>query len=360
MRKIFWLLLTFLSTGARAQVSMAVQLPPEGILMKTQLWNIMLMSASSKPLNVRISLRIMDAATGEPVLTGVSRSIALQKGAKQLRLEDVMPVAYEHLSPVVDRNPVGMLPAGKYVACYQLLPENEKQGLLPGEECMPFAIAPVSPPLLNAPANESVTPGPLPQFSWIPPAPVTLFNDLNYEVIVTDLREGQSPAEAVQHNLPVFRAHRLKVPYANYSTGAARLDTGKTYAWTVIARNGNQFAAQTEVWTFRPGGHTQPGKSATGAYILLKPDAGGTVASVGNVLLLAYEHPAAKSKAAFEITDLSGSNAIVQKGDLELKTGINQLEVTLRKQVAKGGMYLFRLKDRNGVLGQLIITRINQ
>jgi hypothetical protein len=154
---------------------------------------------------------------------------------------------------------------------------GDKVGNQPGEDCIPFAIEPVSPPLLNTPANKSILESRLPQFTWLPPAPANLFTDLNYEMILTELHPGQSPEEAVQQNIPVYRAPRLKNMYINYPAGAVALDTAKQYAWTVTAHNGSLYAAQTEVWTFRIKSVQNNTRFANGAYVQLKKELDGAV-----------------------------------------------------------------------------------
>lgn len=340
-----FLVLSMLVCRAAAQVSMTVQLPPAGVLQKAQLWNIVLVSASDLPRNVRITLRLMDAQTNQPVLTGITRVIPLNKGARQLRVADVMPVQYEYLTTTIDRSVNGLLAAGNYIACYSLWVEDDKTGNQPGEDCIPFVIEPVSPPLLNTPANQSVLESRLPQFTWLPPAPVNMFTDLNYEMILTELRPGQSPAEAVQQNIAVYRAPRLKNMFVNYPAGAVALDTARDYAWTVIARNGPLFAAQTEVWTFRIKGVQHNVRVTNGAYVQLKKDLDGVVINC-NYLRCGYSNETADSTAKFEVIALENDNKIAHSGTLNIKRGDNRLDVPLnRAGLSDGKSYLFRLRN---------------
>jgi hypothetical protein len=344
-----------------AQVSMTVQLPPAGVLQKAQLWNIVLVSASDRPRDVRITLRLMDAQTNQPVLTGITRSILLNKGAKQLRTGDVMPVQYEYLSAAIDRSVNGMLPAGSYVACYSLMVIGDKQGNQPGEDCIPFAVEPVSPPLLNTPANESVLESRLPQFTWLPPAPLNMFNDLNYEMTLVEVHPGQSPLEAIQQNIAVYRAPRLRNMFVNYPAGAVALDTAKQYAWTVVARNGSLFAAQTEVWTFRIKGVHKPVNGGNGAYVQLRKELDGTVISCSR-LRCEYNHETADSTVRYEVIALENNNNIAGTGTLTVKQGANNLEVPLKKGLEDGKSYLFRLRNTRNEYWQVkfIYTREDQ
>lgn len=348
-----YLVLSVLALRAVAQVSMTVQLPPAGVLQKAQLWNIVLVSASNNPENVRITLRLMDAQTNQPVLTGITRIITLNKGAKQLRAADVMPVQYEYLNATTDRSVNGLLSAGNYIACYSLMVIADKMGNQPGEDCIPFVIEPVSPPLLNTPANKSMLESRLPQFTWLPPAPVNLFTDLNYEMVLTELHPGQSPEEAIQQNIPVYRAPRLKNMFVNYPAGAVALDTAKQYAWTVTARNGSLYAAQTEVWTFRVKGVQNTARITNGAYVQLKKELDGLVINC-NYLRCSYSNETPDSTVKYELIALENDNRVARSGSLAIKRGDNRLDVPLNKiGLSNGKSYLFRLRNSRSEYWQL-------
>ena len=362
MKRTLWLICTLLSLRVGAQVSMTVQLPPAGVMLKAQLWNIVLVSASGRQERVKITLRLLDAQTRQPILTGITRTIILSKGAKQLQLADVMPVQYEYMSAAVDPAANGLLPAGAYIACYSLIVEGDKIGNQPGEDCVPFAIEPVSPPLLNTPANQSILDAKLPQFTWLPPAPVSLFNDLNYEMILVELHTGQSPQEAIQQNIPVYRAPRLRNIFASYPSGAAALDTTKQYAWTVIARNGALFAAQTEVWTFRIKAVNAATHANNSAYIQLKKELDGAMISCSE-LQCGYNNMTSDTTASYEIIALDHGNKAVYTDIIAIKRGENHNDIPLkRKGMDDGKSYLFRLKNSRNELWQLkfIYTREDQ
>lgn len=348
MRKYLWFILLLLSLRTTAQVSMTVQLPPAGVLLKAQLWNIVLVSAATRPVDVRIAIRVSDAHTNQPLFTGITRTISLKKGAKQLQLADVMPVQYEYLSATTDRSVNGLLPAGNFLACYSLIVEAgaDKGGGQPGEDCIPFTIEPLSPPLLNSPADQSVLETRLPQFTWLPPAPLNLFNDLNYEMILTEVHTGQSAQESVQQNIPIYRAPRVKNIFVNYPSSGVALDTAKDYAWTVIAKNGAQFAAQTEIWTFRIKGANVNDRAYEEAYVQLKRELDGSATTSTGTLQFAYSNDAGDATVKYEIVALDEGNGIVQTGTLKLTPGANLLQLKLGKSLNAKQHYLFRLFNK--------------
>lgn len=347
MRRFILIALILLSLQTSAQVNMTVQLPPTGVMQKAQLWNILLVSAANSSIWVRLELRVTDTQTNQPVLTGVSRSIRLDKGAKQLQVADVTPVSYEYLSHTSDRNANGLLMAGNYTACYSVFLIAGDAASLIAEDCLPFAVEPVSPPLLNNPADQSIVEGNLPQFTWIPPAPVTIFSDLNYDFTVVEVRKGQSAAEAMQANIPVYHTSHLKDQFLNYPASALALDTAKNYAWTVVAKNNTQFAAQTDIWTFRIKG--VPDKKiiiTPEAYVQLRRELDGSAVACSGALRFGYSNDAGDTDVNYEIISLDAANNVVKTSTISLEPGMNNLKIDLEKvNLTTGQSYLFRLKN---------------
>ncbi|MBV7533917.1 hypothetical protein [Chitinophaga sp. sic0106] len=351
MKRILYLLMVFLALRAEAQVTITPQLPPAGILSKAQLWNIALMSGSQAPIGATVTLRLMDATTNQAVLTGITKEILLNRGARQLTAADFTPIQYEYLSPSVDRSPNGLLPAGNYLACYSLILSDNKQHQM-GEDCIPFVVEPVSPPQLNMPENKSLVETDRPQFTWLPPTPASMFKDLNYDLVLTYVREGQSPEEAVQQNAPVYRRAYLKDVFVNYPSAAKALDTAATYAWTVRAKNGTVFAAQSEVWTFRVKGRKVINGDNNGAYVALRRELDGAVVSVSDVLAFSFINETDDTLVNYDMMDLS-NNQQLEKGQLKVQLGENRLSVTFKSRMKDGALYLFTVRNSHGERWQI-------
>lgn len=244
------LLILFFFTG-NAQLSLSVQEPPAGIVQKTQLWNLSLIYSGSNTINVIIGLSLIDMNDNQPVLVGFTRPITLAKGVRQLKSGDVSPIDYTYVSSAFGRLADAFLPIGNYRACYTVYSGDKHAENILSEDCINLDIQPLSPPQLTLPADTANIQDRYPQFSWLPPAPIILFNNLNYDLLVTEIREDQTPGTAIQENIPVYNAQRLTTVMNKYPLSNKSLDTGKVYAWRVIAKNGENFAAQSEVWTFR-------------------------------------------------------------------------------------------------------------
>src|SRR5882757_4662713 len=245
-KRLIFLSLLFLGVVTQAQINMTLQVPPAGVLIKNQLWNMLLVN-SGQSISVRVNLVLLDEKNNQPVLTATSAPILLARGARQLQAKDLGPIQYAYSGPSfrADVDPNGMLPAGSYQACYTVA--GMEKGAAPRvENCIQVNVDPLSPPLLNTPADESRQYTYYPQFTWLPPTPVGLFNDLSYDLVVVEVLPGQGKADAIQQNIPVYSAGFVKNLYMNYPSSYRALDTSKLYAWRIIVLNNGAPAAMSD------------------------------------------------------------------------------------------------------------------
>lgn len=343
-------LLIFLSfiflSSIRAQVNMNVQVPPTGVIQKGQLWNLLLVNTSDNIITVNIQLSLVLINDNTPVLTATSKPITLTKGAKQIMMRDVVP-DYKYLSSIFsDRSPEGFLPVGNFMACY-VINDLAKQNEL-AEDCVPVEVSPVAPPQLNLPGDKTVIESPYPQFTWLPPSPLQQFNNLTYDLLLVEVRPGQSATEAIQQNIPQFNVANEKSIFSNYPASYKSLDTAKEYAWRIVAKNNGEFAAQSEVWTFKISSKIfQPLVPKNGNYILIKAGQSAGVNTVeGDILGIKYYSYDRDHETLISFYDANG--ALVQEIKQKLAYGDNYLAYRLNRNFKKETIYLIQLTDLQG------------
>jgi hypothetical protein len=346
-RMLFCLMLLGVTYTSHAQISMTLQVPPAGVLVKNQLWNLVLVNAGNTTQLVRVNLVLLDVQTNQPVMNASSAPVSLNKGARQLQARDVSPIQYTYSIPAakVDMDPNGMLPAGRYQACYTVVSAN-KGDLTLVENCIQVNVDPLSPPLLNTPANEDKLITPYPQFTWLPPTPIGLFNDLGYAIVIVEVMPGQGTADAIQQNIPLNASVYTKDLFWNYPASTRSLDTGKVYAWRIVAMNSGKPVALSDIWTFRVT-KTKPAIDIEKEtpFVEVKRAQDAVIASAGNVLRITYDNAAADSTVKYTITSIEeAGNPVVQEGELVLQYGQNQLRVPLRnnRKIQSDKVYLLR------------------
>lgn len=345
---LFCLLLSGLLYKAHAQVNMTLQVPPAGVLVKNQLWNLILVNSGSSNLLVQVNLVLLDVQTNQPVITATSAPVSLGKGAKQLQVRDLSPIQYAYSIPAarVDMDPNGMLPAGRYQACYTVV-NVEKGNITLVENCIQVNVDPLSPPLLNTPANEDKLMTSYPQFTWLPPTPLGLFNDLGYAIVVVEVLPGQGKADAIQQNIPLNATVYTKNMFWNYPASTRALDTGRLYAWRVVALNSNKPVALSDIWTFRVATAVKPAVIPVNEepYVEVRRAQDAAIATAGKVLRITYNNAAADTAVTYTITSIEeAGNPVVQEGELKLQFGQNQLQVPLRqnRKLVQDKVYMLR------------------
>ena len=338
--------LAFATAGA--QVSIVLQVPPVGVMQKNQLWNMALINAGGPGVSVTIQLTLLDARDGQPVMTAQTRPVLLTKGTTMITAREVTPVHYDYPSPQfnVDRDPNGFLPVGNYKACYSIVQASHSEGRLT-EDCIPIEVQPLSPPQLNSPADTSMVATAYPQFSWLPPTPINLFSNLSYEMMLVEVLPDQGPYQAIQQNIPVYNISHLKDPVNLYPASGTPLDTGRLYAWRILALNDEQFIAQSEVWTFRlatpvktplmvPGGHymsMRPGNEPSAGVHVLTSDTIGC-----KFYSFEKDHPA--------MVNFYGADGKLVKATQEkIVYGDNFLVYVLSRDFEKGKVYRVEIAD---------------
>jgi hypothetical protein len=343
IKKIIGILLISIPVMLHAQLSVNVQLPPAGLIQKEQLWNLVLSNNSNTTLDVAILITLQDAVTGQTVLSGSSRSIAIPRGIKTINSKDVQPVQYNYgLSAITG----SYLPLGSYIACYTITKLNHQLVETLTNECVNINISPLSPPLLNMPADKSLLQTRYPQFSWTPPTPLPMFDNLNYEVVVAELQEGQSPADAIRTNTPVYLKTNSKQTFENYPSTYARLDSSKTYAWQVIARNGFYYSVPTEVWTFSFAKDSVKLQNIGSTYILLKANAdeAGINYIEGAYLFLKY-YSFDKEHAA-TVRFFNSNGGLIKQQKQKIIYGDNFMRFELNRQFRHDQVYRVEITDQ--------------
>lgn len=313
----------------RAQVNINIQMPPAGLIQKDQLWNLALVNNSTDVLDITMQLNLQDAATGQVVLTATTGNLLVNKGVKMIKSGDVQPVSYTYNLPDFAHN---YLPMGNYVACYKVINTGARKETPVAEECIRFSVDPLSPPLLSNPPDKSTIETPYPQFTWMPPTPFDMFTSLSYDLLVTEILEGQSSSDAIQNNTPVYEKSNLSQPYEPYATSFTKLDTGKFYAWQVVAKNGLNYAAKTEIWTFKiaPPSWIKQLIEQT-PYIKMKRDNPEKGIAPNGIIKMSYTNETADTSVMVHLKEASTIN----KGDVVFEIKINRGENLLQKDIKK-------------------------
>jgi len=310
MKKIVCILLVaFYAQVSYGQVVLNYQLPPSGVYIKSQLWNLSLIKTSAGSINIQVNLTFTDASNGQVIFTATSGIYPLTQQVTQLQSTNLTPIFYTVVngSYNVTVSPDGFLPIGKFDACISILKYDNDVATKIAEECSTIEIEPASPPILVSPEDNEPSYEKNPFFNWLPPSPLSGFSNLSYDITLVEVDGMQSPGDAVQQNIPVFFQQSLAVNSIMYPTSLPPLDTSKLYAWQVSAKSSNNAIAKSEVYTFRVRDYTIDTvvSVSTNFYVPLKRENDASYASFGGEIKFEYLNEINDSSALLAIGDIT-------------------------------------------------------
>ena len=351
MRKTILLAMGLLMTCCiEAQVVITLQLPPLGLTIKPQLWNMSLINTSGGAMTAQVKMIMSDATTGQTVLTGNSPMFILQSGVNMITQNQVSPVTYTS-GPgyAIDASPNGFLPVGVFTICYAVTRwVNDVSDQL-AEECITAEVEPISPPQLMQPGDNEKVMSNRPFFVWLPPTPFNTFSNLLYDMTLVEVQSTQSNADAVQQNVPVLLQSNIAFTSLQYPLSMPQLDTGKLYAWRVTAKNGATPIANSEVWNFKlqQYGTDTIGGYGKGYYAALRrvPDASYSIAT--EKLRFLYTHELSDTTVQVTITDISNAKhkqVALDSPEQAVKYGSNYINVDIGNNSAIIDKHLYLLE----------------
>ena len=352
------LLAIVLMTGWRlhAQVVVTLQLPPLGLTVKPQLWNMSLVNTTGAPMTVQVQMIMTDVVTSATVLTGTTPVFLLNAGANNVTAGSVSPVTYSAGSGYnIDPNPNGFLPVGAYNICYIVTKYTSDIQEQLAEDCIAAEVEPISPPQLMQPGDSDRVLFRRPFFTWLPPTPYNTFSNLLYDWILVEVQSTQSAADAIQQNIPVLVQPNIAYTSLQYPLAMPELDTGKVYAWRVTAKNNSSPIANSEVWSFRIQQTATDTFSAPnkGSYAEMRREQDASYFITGTILRFRYQHEMNSNTAHMELTDISTAGhqqVSLDSTELAVKYGANYIDFDIgsNASITDRHMYVLELTNAKG------------
>ncbi len=339
---------------AQSQLVLNIQLPPAGLTVKNQLWNLSLVNTFPTQTMVQVEMIMSDASSGQRVLTGVSRFFPVERGVKMVQQKDVVPVVYNTGGSGynVDAGQDGFLPAGAFNVCYVISRMNGDAIEKLSEECETVEIEPLSPPQLVMPSDSECVELARPLFTWLPPSPAPLFNNLVYDWSLVEIQGMQTGADAIQQNIPLYTQQNITYTSFQYPLSAPALDTSKQYAWWVIAKSNMAPVAVSDISAFRLNCAVKEPVATpyAGPYLKVKREEDGAMGLFPGIVRFEYVNEINDSSIQLTLTDITAAvrkNIPLDTGYLKIHFGQNLLQLDLRDNGAMREKHIYLLELKN-------------
>lgn len=344
--------------SSQGQIIATLQLPPSGVIQKSQLWNILVTNPTQNTLNASINMMMTNNQTGENILGASAGPITIPPGNTMLNAPQLMPIQYNMISSSynIDPGQNGFLPPGSFTICYNFILSANIHAV-GTQVCSAINVEPLSPPQLIIPEDQTAIENTnLPQFSWLPPTPMNIFTNLQYDLYLVQIDSGQTASDALQTNIPILYQQDISGTSLLYPASAPGLLLDVQYAWKVVAKNNETPVSSSESWVFSLKSPLADNKRLSELpYTRLKKDGESGYSVCNGKLKFAYINETADTSWNLMIYDISSLNRVPVKlymDSIPLKRGLNleQIDVTRNRYFVNQHIYLLELHNsRNEV-----------
>ena len=160
--------LLLVSAGLRAQVVLIPEIQSSGMVLKQQLWSVVINNLSGNSIRAILSVSVTDRITSQSLMESSSNLFIVNVGVKRVTYNELAPLSYSlaTMGFSIDRQLNQPLPVGEYLICYNLTDADNKRLAL-ATECIKVIAEPLSPPhrapsVGNRTGRRSVRPAALP------------------------------------------------------------------------------------------------------------------------------------------------------------------------------------------------------
>ncbi|MDA3616860.1 hypothetical protein, partial [Polluticaenibacter yanchengensis] len=188
-------------------------------------------------------------------------------------------------------------------------------------------------------------------FIWTAPMPLTIFSNLNYELVLVEVEAGQSKGDAIQRNLPVWSLGNIRTNTALYPSSWISLDTGKVYAWQVTARNGDYYGGKSQIWEFRLKDTVPVLDTLFTSFLEIdgfSSQEKGVYVLDSSTLNIKYYSFTENATLPLKIKD--GSGRLLKSYKRSVVYGVNYLQLKVPGNLEKGSIYQLEIEEEGGAI----------
>lgn len=243
----------------------------------------------------------------------------------------------------------GKFPEGEYEYCFEIDLDKVQWPSTFFENCFLHQLQPLTPLLLINPVDGDESCNTRPDFTWQPPLPMPA--EARSRLILTELRDKQDIAEAINFNIPLINQGNIQTNQLMYPSGLPELRQGKKYAWQVIVYSGKTILKRSEIWQYTVKCDEKKEEVSTDSYRELKEAEDGNYYIAGKVVRFSFNNPYNAGDLNYSIVSMSAPDEII-KGlpSLKLSAGLNKHEIDLSeiKSFKNNQEYMLKVKLATG------------
>ncbi len=246
----------------------------------------------------------------------------------------------------------GKFPEGEYEYCYEIIVNDAKTQSLVGtyENCFNSVIQPLTPLLLINPSDGDEICNTRPDFTWQPPMPIDI--NARFRLIVAEIKEKQSPVEAITYNLPVINQPNIIGNNLLYPQNLRGLVKDKKYAWQVtLYTNAKTIITKSEIWVFSIHCNEEKTSVENDSYRELKESQDGNFYVAKKFLRFSFNNPYNEGDLNYQIVNIATPGSEIKGLEkLKIKSGINKYDLDLSENrfIKNEQQYILQVTLPNG------------
>jgi len=237
MKKVIIYLIAVIILGSTsgslfAQVTFRMKRAPLNQLRSADLWNATIIN-TGETFTAYLYGSLTNNENSELIATGQTMTFEVKKGTTNFKVSDlpkIPDVSYLAKDPKYKQSfmNTGGAPPGDYKICCEL---RRTDNTVAGEDCFDQKIIGGDAPQLISPRDEEELRIDNPVFTWMhTKAPGS---NQTYTIKIVELKESQSPDEAMKRNKAFFEKEGISPTLFQYPMSAPKFEAGKKYAWMV-------------------------------------------------------------------------------------------------------------------------------
>lgn len=193
-----------------------------------------------------------------------------------------------------------------------------------------------------------------PALTWMMAGPGPTLATADIRIVLVPQRAGQSAAQALSAERPVFMVPHVKERTLPYPFGVAGLEPGQCYAWQAERVVGSRVTDRSEPWGFCVRKHVEP---LPNKYVRLdRVEPGAVYEAADRRIYFRYDEPYASAQVDCSILDERGGHVRPQLQDdagaaAEMgvrSVGVNLYELDLQPYGLKPGYYDLVVRNEKG------------
>lgn len=247
---------------------------------------------------------------------------------------------------------LGLLTTGNFVRCYEF---RAADGSVLAQSCQEKSTGGTTNFSLLYPFDRSTIAEERPLLTWEAWTSAGLnLPELSYELVLVEMEAGQSPAAALERNVPLLRRSGLRDNQLLYPNGMAPLRKGVDYAWAVQAQIRGNRLADAGAWRFRLAETPTPAEVQNPTnYAMLDTRLSGRFYWFDQSINIGFDNNEGITELDYRIVHLNNPlEPLTNLPQIEgLRPGLNTLQIPLKELGLKSEeLYQLEVKSPRGQL----------